>query len=107
MRGGLYRAKHPGQFRSLSQNLDCQTQERFQASDFCRQGRTKGSGLHAGGVCERLPWATGNTTTTRVALYARVSTTNHGQDAGLQTRELRQFHNGFTVRCWKRCKETI
>src|SRR5271154_5570137 len=28
---------------------------------------------------------------TRVAIYARVSTTNHGQDAGLQTRELRQF----------------
>jgi DNA invertase Pin-like site-specific DNA recombinase len=29
--------------------------------------------------------------TTRVAIYARVSTTNHGQDVGLQTRELRQF----------------
>jgi DNA invertase Pin-like site-specific DNA recombinase len=28
---------------------------------------------------------------TRVAIYARVSTTNHGQDVGLQTRELRQF----------------
>jgi DNA invertase Pin-like site-specific DNA recombinase len=28
---------------------------------------------------------------TRVAIYARVSTTSHGQDAGLQTRELRQF----------------
>ena len=28
---------------------------------------------------------------TRVAIYARVSTTNHGQDAGLQTRELGQF----------------
>jgi DNA invertase Pin-like site-specific DNA recombinase len=28
---------------------------------------------------------------TRVAVYARVSTTNHGQDVGLQTRELRQF----------------
>ncbi len=28
---------------------------------------------------------------TRLAIYARVSTTNHGQDAGLQTRELRQF----------------
>jgi hypothetical protein len=28
---------------------------------------------------------------TRVAVYARVSTTNHGQDIGLQTRELRQF----------------
>jgi DNA invertase Pin-like site-specific DNA recombinase len=27
----------------------------------------------------------------RVAIYARVSTTNHGQDVGLQTRELRQF----------------
>jgi len=27
----------------------------------------------------------------RLAIYARVSTTNHGQDAGLQTRELRQF----------------
>ena len=29
--------------------------------------------------------------TTRMAVYARVSTTNHGQDVGLQTRELRQF----------------
>jgi len=28
---------------------------------------------------------------TRVAIYARVSTTNHGQDVTLQTRELRQF----------------
>ena len=27
----------------------------------------------------------------RVAIYARVSTTNHGQDVTLQTRELRQF----------------
>ena len=29
--------------------------------------------------------------TTRVAIYARVSTTNHGQDVTLQTREERQF----------------
>jgi DNA invertase Pin-like site-specific DNA recombinase len=29
--------------------------------------------------------------TTRVAVYARVSTTNHGQDVSMQTRELRQF----------------
>jgi len=28
---------------------------------------------------------------TRVAIYARVSTTNHGQDVSTQTRELRQF----------------
>jgi DNA invertase Pin-like site-specific DNA recombinase len=28
---------------------------------------------------------------TRVAIYARVSTINHGQDVSLQTRELRQF----------------
>ena len=28
---------------------------------------------------------------TRVAIYARVSTTNHGQDVTLQTRELEQF----------------
>src|SRR6266478_8725032 len=28
---------------------------------------------------------------TRVAIYARVSTTNHGQDVTLQTRELQQF----------------
>src|SRR6202167_5050629 len=27
----------------------------------------------------------------RMAIYARVSTTNHGQDAGLQTRDLEQF----------------
>src|SRR5712691_5651268 len=29
--------------------------------------------------------------TTRVAIYARVSTANHGQDVSLQTRELQQF----------------
>jgi DNA invertase Pin-like site-specific DNA recombinase len=29
--------------------------------------------------------------TTRVAIYARVSTTRHGQDVSMQTRELRQF----------------
>jgi DNA invertase Pin-like site-specific DNA recombinase len=29
--------------------------------------------------------------TTRVAIYARVSTSNHGQDVTLQTRELQQF----------------
>ena len=29
--------------------------------------------------------------TTRVAIYARVSTANHGQDVPMQTRELRQF----------------
>ncbi len=29
--------------------------------------------------------------TPRVAIYARVSTTNHGQDVSLQTRELEQF----------------
>ena len=29
--------------------------------------------------------------TTRMAIYARVSTTNHGQDVGLQTRDLEQF----------------
>jgi len=29
--------------------------------------------------------------TSKVAIYARVSTTNHGQDVSLQTRELRQF----------------
>src|SRR2546425_4136323 len=36
---------------------------------------------------------------TRVAIYARVSTTNHGQDVGLQTRELHQFAEarGWTV----------
>jgi DNA invertase Pin-like site-specific DNA recombinase len=37
--------------------------------------------------------------TTRVAICARVSTTNHGQDVGLQTRELRQFAEvrGWTI----------
>jgi DNA invertase Pin-like site-specific DNA recombinase len=37
--------------------------------------------------------------TARVAIYARVSTSNHGQDVGLQTRELRQFAEarGWTV----------
>ena len=35
----------------------------------------------------------------RVAIYARVSTTNHGQDVTMQTRELRQFCElrGWTV----------
>jgi DNA invertase Pin-like site-specific DNA recombinase len=31
------------------------------------------------------------TNQTKVAIYARVSTVNHGQDSSLQTRELRQF----------------
>src|SRR3979490_454956 len=35
--------------------------------------------------------------TTRMAIYARVSTTNHGQDVTLQTRELEQFAE---ARCW-------
>jgi DNA invertase Pin-like site-specific DNA recombinase len=37
--------------------------------------------------------------TTRVAIYARVSTTNHGQDVSMQTRELRQFTEarGWTI----------
>lgn len=37
--------------------------------------------------------------TTRVAIYARVSTTNHGQDVSMQTRELRQFAvaRGWTI----------
>ena len=37
--------------------------------------------------------------TVRVAIYAGVSTINHGQDVGLQTRELRQFAEarGWTV----------
>jgi DNA invertase Pin-like site-specific DNA recombinase len=36
---------------------------------------------------------------TRVAIYARVSTTGHGQDVSMQTRELRQFAEvrGWTV----------
>jgi predicted site-specific integrase-resolvase len=35
----------------------------------------------------------------KVAIYARVSTVNHGQDVSLQTRELRQFAEarGWTV----------
>ena len=37
--------------------------------------------------------------TQRVAIYARVSTTNHGQDVSMQTRELREFAEarGWTV----------
>jgi DNA invertase Pin-like site-specific DNA recombinase len=42
--------------------------------------------------------------TTRVAIYARVSTTNHGQDVGLQTRELRQFAE---ARAWTVAGEYI
>ena len=40
----------------------------------------------------------------RVAIYARVSTTNHGQDAGLQTGEKRQFAE---ARGWKLADEYI
>jgi DNA invertase Pin-like site-specific DNA recombinase len=40
----------------------------------------------------------------RVAIYARVSTTNHGQDAGLQTWELRQFAE---ARGWKLADEYV
>jgi DNA invertase Pin-like site-specific DNA recombinase len=40
----------------------------------------------------------------RVAIYARVSTTNHGQDAGLQTGELRQFAE---ARGWKLTDEYV
>jgi len=40
----------------------------------------------------------------RVAIYARVSTINHGQDAGLQTREMRQF---VEVRGWTLADEYI
>ncbi len=38
-----------------------------------------------------------DTRPTRVALYARVSSSNHGQDVTLQTRELREFieHRGW------------
>jgi len=42
--------------------------------------------------------------TARVAIYARVSTTNHGQDVGLQTRELRQFAE---ARAWTVAGEYI
>jgi len=40
----------------------------------------------------------------RVAIYARVSTTNHGQDAGLQTTEMRQFAD---ARGWKLADEYV
>lgn len=40
----------------------------------------------------------------RVAIYARVSTTNHGQDAGLQTGEMRQFAE---ARGWKLADEYV
>lgn len=40
----------------------------------------------------------------RVAIYARVSTVNHGQDVGLQTRELTQF---AAARGWKVAGEYI
>jgi DNA invertase Pin-like site-specific DNA recombinase len=42
--------------------------------------------------------------TTRVAIYARVSTTNHGQDVSLQTRELQQFS---TARDWQIAGEYV
>ena len=40
----------------------------------------------------------------RVVVYARVSTTNHGQDAGLQTGEMRQFAEG---RGWRLADEYV
>lgn len=40
----------------------------------------------------------------RVAIYARVSTTNHGQDPGLQTADLRQFAE---ARGWKLADEYV
>jgi DNA invertase Pin-like site-specific DNA recombinase len=42
--------------------------------------------------------------TPRVAIYARVSTTNHGQDVSMQTRELRQFAE---ARGWRVADEYI
>jgi hypothetical protein len=52
-------------------------------------------GAQAKGRAEARPKAKaqekGSTMTIRTAIYARVSTTNHGQDVSLQTRELRQF----------------
>jgi DNA invertase Pin-like site-specific DNA recombinase len=41
---------------------------------------------------------------TRVAIYARVSTTNHGQDVGLQTGDLRQFAE---ARAWRLADEYV
>jgi DNA invertase Pin-like site-specific DNA recombinase len=41
---------------------------------------------------------------TRVAIYARVSTANHGQDAGLQTQDLRQFAD---ARGWQLADEYV
>jgi len=41
---------------------------------------------------------------TRVAIYARVSSTTHGQDVGLQTRELRQFAQ---ARGWQIASEYV
>jgi DNA invertase Pin-like site-specific DNA recombinase len=40
----------------------------------------------------------------RVAIYARISTTNHGQDVGLQTGDLRQFAE---ARGWKLADEYV
>jgi len=42
--------------------------------------------------------------TNRAAIYARVSTTNHGQDVGLQTTDIRQFAN---ARRWTVADEYI
>jgi predicted site-specific integrase-resolvase len=39
-----------------------------------------------------------NSTPLRAAVYARVSTTNHGQDVSLQTRELRESARPITAR---------
>lgn len=40
----------------------------------------------------------------RAAIYARVSTANHGQDVNLQLRELRQF---VDARCWEIAGEYV
>jgi DNA invertase Pin-like site-specific DNA recombinase len=43
--------------------------------------------------------AEANSISVRAAIYARVSTTNHGQDVGMQTRELREYceRRGWSV----------
>lgn len=43
-------------------------------------------------------------TIARAAIYARVSTTNHGQDVSMQTRELRQFAE---ARSWRVASEYV
>jgi DNA invertase Pin-like site-specific DNA recombinase len=61
------------------------------ALDGCRHSQGPQGECHIEAGPEARAEAEEAAMTTRMAIYARVSTTNHGQDVNLQTRELKQF----------------